>query len=406
MHTFAQKGKATQQRLPAKSTMPGRAHFGQSREVSSILRLQRTIGDQAIQQSLQANAEELNAASATTASTRIAHDFSRIPLRPKARARIHLKLAVGTPGDLYEQEADRVAEQVIRMPVPKLRGACNYKGEGPECSVEFGSRVQPQRMLIQGNDADESAMPPILQKVVPSSGQPLDSSARAWMEPRFGHDFSQVRIHTGPRAVEAAEAFNARAFTFGLNVVFGHGQYSPQSDNGRTLLAHELAHVVQQRATRRCSPRKSQASLALEDTAPRVQRTPAVPAAAGTALAVAGRYLLSCILGAAFGIGLDLAIQRGMAWWRNQQFRWNSCFAFVSGIIGCVSGVAGSAISRAIFRSTGGHLEEELATKAAVWVITWLYGKFPVVPLAILLKWLAKKGCMDASELPPGVQPD
>ena len=96
MRTFAQKPKAPQQTIPAKPTIPGRAHFGHSHEVNSILHLQRTIGNQAVQRLLQANAEELNTGSATTASPRFAHDFSRIPVYASAPGGIQTKLTVNT----------------------------------------------------------------------------------------------------------------------------------------------------------------------------------------------------------------------------------------------------------------------------------------------------------------------
>jgi hypothetical protein len=77
-------------------------------------------------------------------------------------------------------------------------------------------------------------------------GQPLPESTRSYFEPRFGHDFSQVRIHVDNRAAELASRINAKAFSFGEDVVFGSGQYQPHSHEGRRLLAHELTHVVQQ----------------------------------------------------------------------------------------------------------------------------------------------------------------
>src|SRR5262249_51739086 len=82
--------------------------------------------------------------------------------------------------------------------------------------------------------------------VLRSPGRPLDASTRAFIEPRFGHDFSQVRVHTDTRAAESARSVNALAYTVGRNVVFGAGQYAPQSYAGRRLIAHELTHVIQQ----------------------------------------------------------------------------------------------------------------------------------------------------------------
>ena len=136
MRTFAQKPKAPQQATPAKSTVPGRAHFRQSHEVNSILHLQRTIGNQAVQRLLQANAEELKAGLTGTAPPRFWNDFSRIPIHPPAAGTIQTKLAISKPGDEHEHEADRVAKQVMQMPQPQLQRACACGGQCPKCQTE------------------------------------------------------------------------------------------------------------------------------------------------------------------------------------------------------------------------------------------------------------------------------
>jgi Domain of unknown function (DUF4157) len=92
-------------------------------------------------------------------------------------------------------------------------------------------------------------IPTIVRDVLRSPGQPLDTTARGFFEPRFGHDFSQVRIHTDQRAAESARSVGADAYAVGRDLVFGDRQFSPRSVAGRKLLAHELAHVVQQTAT-------------------------------------------------------------------------------------------------------------------------------------------------------------
>ena len=98
------------------------------------------------------------------------------------------------------------------------------------------------------SDAGGSVAPPIVHQVLRSPGQPLPSSTRQSMEARFGHDFSQVRIHSDGKAAESAQAVNARAFTVGRDVVFGTGQYAPKTSTGQRLIAHELTHVIQQSA--------------------------------------------------------------------------------------------------------------------------------------------------------------
>jgi len=95
-------------------------------------------------------------------------------------------------------------------------------------------------------DALATSVPSVVDEVVDAPGQPLDRGTRRFMEVRFGHDFSQVRVHTGARAAQTARAIRARAYTAGQDVVFDEGQYSPRTREGRRLLAHELAHTVQQ----------------------------------------------------------------------------------------------------------------------------------------------------------------
>jgi hypothetical protein len=89
-------------------------------------------------------------------------------------------------------------------------------------------------------------VPPIVHEVLRSPGQPLDAETLSVFEPRFGHDFSQVRVHTDSNATQSARAVNARAYTVGRDIVFGGGQYAPETHQGRRLLAHELTHTVQQ----------------------------------------------------------------------------------------------------------------------------------------------------------------
>lgn len=102
-------------------------------------------------------------------------------------------------------------------------------------------RIQRKKATNEHGDIQRS-----VRETIASEGQPLDPRTRATMEPRFGHDFSQVRIHTDTRAAESADALGANAYTTGPNLVFGAGQYAPESSGGQRLIAHELAHVVQQ----------------------------------------------------------------------------------------------------------------------------------------------------------------
>lgn len=125
-------------------------------------------------------------------------------------------------------------------------GSASLPGECTECNSK---RLTMQRSSPspRGREiAGEGQVPPIVHEVLRSPGQPLDSATRAFMEPRFGHDFSRVRIHTDAKAVESARAVNALAYTVGRDIVFGLGRYVPGATVGKRLLAHELTHVVQQ----------------------------------------------------------------------------------------------------------------------------------------------------------------
>ncbi len=140
------------------------------------------------------------------------------------RAGIQAKLEVSQPGDPYEQEADRAAEQVMRMPDSQVAS----------------------RQRAATNPAAVDGAPPIVHDALSASGQPLDAATRTSFEPRFGQDFRHVRVHTDARASASARAVNALAYTVGRDVVFSAGQYAPETEAGRRLLAHELTHVVQQ----------------------------------------------------------------------------------------------------------------------------------------------------------------
>src|SRR6185437_5916538 len=114
------------------------------------------------------------------------------------------------------------------------------------CSKEREAAIQRSAISHQSISDHDKSVPPLVNEVLRSSGQSLDADTRAFMEPRFGHDFSHVRVHTDSRAAESASAVNAQAYTVGQYIVFGSERYAPTTSNGQRLLAHELAHVVQQ----------------------------------------------------------------------------------------------------------------------------------------------------------------
>ncbi|HWW75932.1 MAG TPA: DUF4157 domain-containing protein [Pyrinomonadaceae bacterium] len=201
-------------------------------------------GSRATRASSRADAEGREAAAGALARPRLAHDFSRIPVHPVTPFNLQTKLTVNAPGDAYEQEADRVAERVMRMPEPRLQRACACGGGCPGCKQDARERLQTKR--VRADDVAETAAPPIVHEVLRSPGRPLDASTREFMETRFGHDFGRVRVHTDAHAAESAGELNALAYTVGSNVVFGAGRYRPETAEGRRLLAHELTHTLQQ----------------------------------------------------------------------------------------------------------------------------------------------------------------
>lgn len=109
---------------------------------------------------------------------------------------------------------------------------------------------------------------PIVRKVVRSHGQPLDAATRAFMEPRFGWDFSRVRVHCDEAAAQSAEHLNADAYTVANSVVFGPGRFSPGTHEGRRLIAHELTHVLQHRESAAAPQRTPKRALGMRN-APR-----------------------------------------------------------------------------------------------------------------------------------------
>ena len=164
-------------------------------------------------------------------------------------------------------------------------GKSTRGGDCEECARKSGSlQRQPA-----GQSAPQEA-PPIVHEVLGSgSGQPLDPTTRALMEPRLVHDFSHVRVHTDARAAESARAVNAVAYTVGRDVVFDAGRYAPETPAGQGLLAHELTHVVQQRSAPANLPREIRmgaASDALEADARASETAPAPPIASAGALRV------------------------------------------------------------------------------------------------------------------------
>lgn len=211
---------------------------------------------------------------------------------------LQAKLKVGAPGDKYEQEADRVAEQVVNMPEPSLELASAVSHTAPVTSLQRKPTMEDEKRVLQGpheeeegvvrrthmknedeenkklrrqpkkveEDGDEKKI--LRAKVgdggiqvsnqtqaqidnLQGGGKPLSETTRAFFEPHLGEDLSHVRVHTDATAAETAKSINARAFTVGRDVAFGAGEYAPETSEGKRLLAHELTHVVQQDANQK-----------------------------------------------------------------------------------------------------------------------------------------------------------
>lgn len=187
----------------------GREHPGPGSKYHPVVHLQRNHGNQAVQRLVRSGA-------------------------------IRAKLRVNGPGDLYEQEADRVAEQVMRMSDPIANGRKVNSGQ-----------LEEEEEILQTREASggTSEVSPNIEAQINSvrgGGQPLPKSVRNFFEPRFGADFGQVRVHTDDVAEQSAQDLNAHAYTVGRNIVFDAGSFAPGTQEGRRLLAHELTHVVQQ----------------------------------------------------------------------------------------------------------------------------------------------------------------
>jgi len=216
--------------------------------VHPLLHLQRTIGNQAVLRLLQTNAEEFKAGLTGTASSRSGHNFGLVPIHSPGPGAIQTKLAINQPGDEYEREADRLADQVMRMPEPQLQRACACGGGCPKCQTEQPGQEHKhlQTKRVQASDTGQMAAPPIVDEVLRSPGQSLNPATRAFMEPRFGVNFGTVRVHTDDRAQRLSAQLNADAFTLGNDIFFASNKWDPHAASGRRLIAHELAHTVQQ----------------------------------------------------------------------------------------------------------------------------------------------------------------
>ena len=221
-----------------------------------------------------------------------------IPIQPK--------LSVGSSDDPLEKEADEMADQVMRKPNPepiRFSAAKNIisrkcaecekeeqlqrKENNSEISFPVADRLdfsaskssisrkcaeceKEEELQRKESQSDSTShAPSIVDNVLSSPGRSLDADTRSFMESRFDHDFTNVKIHDNDIAAKSADSINALAYTSGNNIVFNSGQYNANTDSGKRLLAHELSHVVQQNGSN--LQRKEEAT---SGTAPSVRTQP------------------------------------------------------------------------------------------------------------------------------------
>lgn len=201
--------------------------------------------------------------------------------RPLSLVGFQPRLVVGPSNDPFEQEAERTAAAVTGSRVPRLAAGARPvaasllrvaqralgRGEAPARKDEDEPKRQVQEAPSAGGGP--ALVPAGVEGGITSmsgGGAPLDHGVRARFEPRFGFDFSDVRVHSGREAAGAALSLGARAFTVGRDIFFGAGEYQPSTASGRHLIAHELTHTIQQK------PVAARAARLMSSTTARVQR--------------------------------------------------------------------------------------------------------------------------------------
>jgi len=210
-----------------------------------ILQLQRTAGNQAVQRLI------------------------------KSRA-LQAKLTIGQPGDIYEQEADRVAEQVLATPTHHVVS-------------NTSTRIQ---CFPEQSTGQMGATPASVNQALSSPGRSLEPALRQDMEQRFGYNFSEVRVHTGEIAERSAQEVSANAYTMGNKIVFGAGRFAPETQTGVRLLAHELVHVVQQSGADSMRAGQSDNKRGLPPLASFIQQGQSVPSPIGASIGQVSNRLI------------------------------------------------------------------------------------------------------------------
>jgi hypothetical protein len=222
--------EATSQRKSATVTKPP---LTRRTAVHPMLQLQRTVGNRAVNQLIERQR--------MTQETGVS----------KASVPIQAKLTIGEPGDKYEQEADRVATQVVnQIQAPASQPSASEPSvQRMEMTEEEDEQLMTKPMVQRLSAGGEMAAPPDLEASIQQArggGQPLSDNIREPMEQAFGADFSGVRVHTDATSDQLNQSIQAKAFTTGQDVFFRQGAYQTGSRKAQELIAHELTHVVQQ----------------------------------------------------------------------------------------------------------------------------------------------------------------
>ncbi len=178
---------------------------------------------------------------------------SQVPVRsipvPAASPPIQRKQVISSPGGPDEHEADDLAEAVLAMPDHTAKGSAQPMLQR-KCTGCENEEKEPIKTKQAPSASKGTALDPgPAVSAARHGGTPLPGEVRSYFEPRFGHDFSEVRVHVGPDPAAGAQAVQARAYTIGNEIVFGAGEFAPATSEGKRLLAHELAHTVQQAGT-------------------------------------------------------------------------------------------------------------------------------------------------------------
>ncbi len=181
------------------------------------------------------------------------------PMTLDTHQRVQPALKVGAAHDPFEAEADRIADTVMKMSDSDVKAPPSaHAADGLDDPDVLPMRIRratavPDEAAFELTGPAETGVKSVLN----GGGSPLPHSERNFFERRMGYDLGAVRVHNDPAAAHASRAINAKAFTVGGDIAFGEGAYKPGTPDGRKLLAHELAHVVQQGAavqTKRLSP--------------------------------------------------------------------------------------------------------------------------------------------------------